>query len=31
MLKSGQNLLNHEAKKSGVSHKWFDESCRLIE
>ena len=31
MLKNGQNLLDHETLKSGVSHKWFDESSRLIE
>ena len=31
MLKNGQNLLDHETQKSGASHKWFDESSRLIE
>ena len=29
MLKNGQNLLDHETQKSGVSPKWFDESSRL--
>ena len=31
MLKNGQNLLDHETQKSGVSHKWFDESSILTE
>ena len=31
MLKSDQNLLDHETQKSGVFDKWFDESSRLIE
>ena len=31
MLKNGQNHLDHESKKSVASHKWFDESSRLIE
>ena len=29
--KMAKNLLHHETQKSGVSHKWFDESSRLIE
>ena len=31
MLKNGGYLLNHGTLKSGVSHKWFDESSRLVE
>ena len=30
MLKNGWNLLDHKTQKSGVSHKWFDESSGLI-
>ena len=30
MLKNGQNLLDHETQRSGISHKWFDESSMLI-
>ena len=30
MLKNGQNLLDHETQRSGISHKWFDESRMLI-
>ena len=31
MLKNWRGLLDHGTLKSGVSHKWFDESSRLIE
>ena len=31
MLKNGGDLLDHGTLKSGVSHKQFDESRRLIE
>ena len=31
MLKNGWDLSDHGTLKSGVSHKWFDESSRLIE
>ena len=31
MLKNGRELLDHRTLKSGVSHKWFDESSRLVE
>ena len=30
MVKNGWGLIDHEALKSGVSHKWFDELERLI-
>ena len=30
MLKNGK-ALDYETRKSGVSHKWFDELRRLIE
>ena len=31
MLKNRQDLLYHGTIKSGVSHKWFGESSRLVE
>ena len=31
MRKNWQDLLDHGTLKSGVSHKWFDISSRLIE
>ena len=31
MLKNGRDLLDYETVKSGVSHKSFDESRRLLE
>ena len=31
MLKNGWDVSDHGTLKSGASHKWFDESSRLIE
>ena len=31
MLKNGGYFLNHGTLKSVLSHKWFDESSRLVE
>ena len=31
MLENGRDLLDYETVKSGVSHKSFDESTRLLE
>ena len=31
MFKNGQHLLDYGTLKPGVSHKWFDESSKLID
>ena len=31
MLKNGRDILDQGILKSGVSHKWFDESSKLVE
>ena len=31
MVKNERDLQDNETLKSGVSHKWFDESSRLVE
>ena len=31
VVKDGQGLMDHGTLKPFVSHKWFDELCRLIE
>ena len=31
MLKNGRDILDQGILKSGVSHKWFDDSSKLVE